>query len=86
MIETNLRSWAKSLSWRIIGVVILFTIAWMFTKDLKEITGITLVFHSIRFVLFYFHERFWNKIKWGVTDGKSDMDDWIKRFRKNDPC
>ena len=84
--ETSLRSWTKSLSWRIIGIIILFIIAWLFTKNLKEITGITLVFHSIRFVLFYFHERAWNKVEWGVIDGKSDMADWIKRFRKNDYC
>ena len=26
---------------------------------------ITLVFHIIRIILYYFHERFWERITWG---------------------
>ena len=28
-------------------------------------TAITIVFHGIRFVMYYFHERIWEQIEWG---------------------
>lgn len=55
----------KSLTWRIVGVVLLSGIAWMVTHNWKEMTIITIVFHSIRMVLYYFHERIWLRVKWG---------------------
>jgi uncharacterized membrane protein len=55
----------KSITWRIIGVVLLGGITWSVTKDLKEMTLITVLFHSIRMVMYYFHERIWLRVKWG---------------------
>lgn len=56
----------KSITWRIVGVVLLSGIAWMVTRNWKEMTIITVVFHSIRMVLYYFHERIWLRVKWGT--------------------
>ncbi len=47
------------------GIVILGTIAWLFTRDWQETTLITITFHAIRLVLYYFHERAWERIGWG---------------------
>ncbi|HET6347523.1 MAG TPA: DUF2061 domain-containing protein [Candidatus Krumholzibacteria bacterium] len=55
----------KSITWRIVGVVMLSVITWLVTHDWKESTIITLVFHTIRMVLYYFHERIWLRVKWG---------------------
>lgn len=63
--DTNLRSLIKSISWRLIGIVLLGLISYWITNNLKEMTIITLIFHSIRFVLYYFHERIWEHISWG---------------------
>jgi len=63
--ETHKRSMVKSITWRIIGVFLLGGIAWSVTKDWKEMTTITILFHSIRMVLYYFHERIWLRVKWG---------------------
>lgn len=68
MVETKKRSWVKSITWRIMGVAILGFIAWLCTGDWTKMTIITATFHAIRFVLYYFHERWWNKIKWGITN------------------
>ncbi len=64
--ETRLRSWAKSVTWRIVGIVILGGISYAMTRDWKETTVITAVFHTLRFVLDYYHERVWMRIKWGT--------------------
>ncbi len=63
--ETHGRSWAKSFSWRIVGIFLLGGISYAYTKDWKQTTWITIVFHGIRTVLYYFHERWWERISWG---------------------
>ena len=63
--ETHKRSMVKSIVWRIIGVFLLGGITWSITKDWKEMTLITVLFHSIRMVMYYFHERIWLRVKWG---------------------
>jgi uncharacterized membrane protein len=63
--ETHKRSMMKSITWRIIGVVLLSGITWLVTRDWKEMTIITTVFHTIRMVMYYFHERIWLRVNWG---------------------
>jgi len=64
-LETHTRAWIKSIVWRILGIIILGSISWIITKSWKEMSLITIVFHSIRVILYYFHERVWERIKWG---------------------
>ena len=64
-LETRARAWAKSLVWRMAGILILGFISWTITHNWKEMTTITVLFHSIRVILYYFHERLWEKIGWG---------------------
>jgi len=63
--ERRKRSIAKSVTWRIAGIFLLGIIAYAVTGNLKEMTIITIIFHSIRLVLYYFHERLWERISWG---------------------
>ncbi|MCD4654025.1 DUF2061 domain-containing protein [bacterium] len=63
--ETPTRSWAKSITWRIIGIVLLGAITYLITKNWKDMAVITVIFHGIRVVLYYYHERVWEHIDWG---------------------
>lgn len=63
--DTSKRSWAKSVVWRLIGVFILGGITYAFTHDWGKTTVITGVFHAVRLVLYYLHERAWERISWG---------------------
>lgn len=63
--DSKRRSWAKSMTWRAIGVVILGLITYLITSDWKTMTGVTVLFHSIRVILYYWHERLWERIGWG---------------------
>ena len=63
--DTKTRSWTKSIVWRVIGIVILGLITYFITNSWKEMTVITILFHSIRLVLYYAHERLWERISWG---------------------
>jgi uncharacterized membrane protein len=63
--DTKARSWVKSVVWRLIGIVVLGAISYAITGSWKQMTLITVIFHSIRVVLYYYHERVWERIKWG---------------------
>ena len=64
-LETRTRSWVKSIVWRLLGIFILGFISWLVTHSWKEMTLITIIFHTIRLILYYFHERLWEAISWG---------------------
>ncbi len=40
-------------------------ISYAITRDLEQTTIITLIFHVLRTVLYYYHERIWERIAWG---------------------
>ncbi len=63
--ETHKRSMMKSITWRIVGVVLLGGITYAVTRDWKEMTVITTIFHTVRMILYYYHERIWLRIDWG---------------------
>jgi len=63
--DTHKRSWVSSVTWRAVGVVILGGISYAITRDLGAMTLITLLFHGIRLILYYWHERIWERVDWG---------------------
>jgi len=70
--ETHWRSIVKAVVWRILGVIILGGLSWVLTKKWEDTAIITISFNSIRLVLYYFHERAWNRISWGIKKAKQD--------------
>lgn len=63
--ERPMRSIIKSISWRIIGTIDTVIISWLITGTLSmafSIGGVELV---TKMILYFFHERLWNNIKWG---------------------
>jgi len=64
-LETHTRAWVKSIVWRIFGIVILGFISYLVTRSWKDMTIITVIFHGVRVVLYYIHERIWELISWG---------------------
>jgi len=65
MLDTRLRSLVKSATWRIMGIFVLGAISWVITGNWIETTYITVAFNAIQIVLYYFHERLWERAKWG---------------------
>ena len=63
--DTKKRSWTKSIVWRVIGIVLLSIISYLITGDWKEMTSITVLFHGIQVIMYYYHERWWERISWG---------------------
>jgi uncharacterized membrane protein len=63
--EKPIRSIIKSISWRIIGTLDTMLIAWIITGEIKLALSIGIVELFTKMLLYFFHERIWNKIDWG---------------------
>jgi len=63
--ETNIRSIFKSISWRLLATFTTVLIVYFFfgRLDLAIATGI--LESILKIILYWGHERFWHKIRWG---------------------
>lgn len=63
--ERPIRSIVKSISWRVIGTLDTILISWLVTGALTVAFSIGAIELITKMVLYFFHERLWNAIKWG---------------------
>jgi uncharacterized membrane protein len=64
----KLRHIAKTATWRIVGTVDTMIVAWAVSGD--PLLGLSIggVEVFTKMVLYYFHERIWYKIDFGIKD------------------
>lgn len=67
MIESNIRSIAKTISWRITGSFSTFIISYFILGSFLIAGSIAVVQVTANTILYYLHERVWNKIGWGKS-------------------
>jgi uncharacterized membrane protein len=60
-----MRTLIKTLTWRVVGSTSTFLISYIVTGQLFLATGIAIAQMIVNTVLYYIHERVWNKISWG---------------------
>jgi len=73
--ETHKRSMARSLIWRLLGVIVLALVTYAFTGSLIITTLITF-FHHFAFIwIYYGHERVWNQFP--QIKGKKRIIVWV---------
>jgi uncharacterized membrane protein len=63
--ETLKRSIVKTISYRVVILILDFTSIYIFTGQLKIAVGFMLVSNLYTTVGYFFHERIWDRIKWG---------------------
>ena len=63
--DKPLRSVVKSLSWRLVGTLDTIIISWLITGQLTLAFSIGSIELFTKMILYFFHERIWNSIKWG---------------------
>ena len=68
MFATKTRSILKTLSWRIVGTLDTMFLGWIITGDPTVGLKIGALELITKFVLYYFHERIWLKIKYGIKN------------------
>jgi uncharacterized membrane protein len=65
--EAHSRSLAKAVSWRILGSIDTFLLSWLFTSSVKAAGAIATTEVLTKMVLYYFHERAWSSVGWGMN-------------------
>ena len=63
--DSNQRSIAKTVSWRVAGSLSTFSISYLVTGSFGVAGSIAVVQMAVNTLLYYFHERIWGNIKWG---------------------
>ena len=62
---SHARSLAKAISWRFFGNLISFIIIYGLTHNGKLALAASAIELVVKIALYYYHERVWNKVKWG---------------------
>ena len=63
-LDTQKRTIAKTMTWRITASFTTFIIAWILTGDLLVGASIGAIEAIAKIFLYYFHERIWTNISW----------------------
>ncbi|MFV0530426.1 MAG: DUF2061 domain-containing protein [Flavobacteriales bacterium] len=63
--ESPFRSVLKSLSWRVVGTLDTIIISWFVTGKVELAVSIGSIELFSKMLLYFFHERIWNRVKWG---------------------
>ncbi|MBI9041516.1 DUF2061 domain-containing protein [Lutibacter sp.] len=63
--ENAARSIVKAISWRMVGTIDTIVISFFITGEIKMALSIGMVEVITKMVLYFFHERIWNLVKWG---------------------
>ncbi len=87
--ELKRRTIAKSLIWRIIGIVwtwlgtyFIITLVPPSYKNAPLIATLVVAYHhSTRMIMYYFYERIWTSVAWGKFD---ETEGCIQSFSKHD--
>jgi uncharacterized membrane protein len=59
--DSNTKTLMKTISWRVLGTIDTMVIAYLLTGELTVAFSIGSVEVFTKMILYYFHERVWNK-------------------------
>lgn len=66
--DTPARSLVKTISWRITGSTATFLISYAVLGNVAISGTIAVIQLTFNTLLYFVHERVWNKIKWGQSE------------------
>ena len=63
--DSNSRSFAKAISYRVLGSLATGGLVYLFTGNLKISAGAGILDSLVKIILYFVHERIWNSIPFG---------------------
>ena len=63
--ETHARSLVKTVSWRVVIFASDFLLAYWLTRRIEFASTFAIIKFFLGFVLYFLHERGWNRVQWG---------------------
>jgi uncharacterized membrane protein len=73
--DRPIRSLAKAISWRVTGSIDTILLSWLFTGSLAIAAAIGSTEVVTKMVLYYLHERAWNRIPLGRAGGGEEQEE-----------
>lgn len=67
MNESTVRTLSKTISWRVTGSASTFAVSYFVLGSFSISSSIAVLQLVSNTVLYYLHERLWNKIMWGKS-------------------
>ena len=64
--RTTKRSLVKAITYRIVIVILDFTVIYVLTRQVNIALGFMVISNIYTTAAYFIHERIWNKIKWGI--------------------
>ncbi len=66
--ETPIRSIAKSVTWRVLATFTTIILVYLFTGKIGLSLAVGVLEVIVKLIIYYFHERAWVKIRWGLKN------------------
>ena len=66
--HSHKRTFAKMLTWRVCASATTILLVFIFTKSWTLSLSVGVIEALVKSVVYYLHERFWNKSKWGIFE------------------
>jgi len=66
--ETLKRTIFKTISYRVVILILDFTTIYIFTGKLTVALGFTIVSNIYTTIAYFLHERIWDRMKWGKIE------------------
>ena len=63
--EHSSRTLVKAVTWQLIGFVVMSIVNYYYIGSLRSGIGLSALLTMIGLVIYYLHERLWEKISWG---------------------
>ena len=70
MLVSRKRSIVKAITFRIIATITTFLLIYIITGNLGLSSIIGVLDLITKIIIYYFHERAWNKVSWGLKTDK----------------
>lgn len=68
--EQPKRTLLKTLTWRLLAVVITMVVVYGYTGDIHESLVVGITANFFKMIIYYLHERIWNRISFGRLQPK----------------
>ena len=62
---SRIRSFIKVLTWRLLATIDTFILSMIITSEITWAVSIAIFEILTKSIIYYFHERIWNKFEWG---------------------
>ena len=66
---STVRKIVKSMVWRLLAFLVLTIISYFITGSIKSAGTVAISYTGAQIALYYFHERFWDRVRWGRLRG-----------------